>query len=259
MMGVLIIGYLKYAAQVITKVFFVVIFAVIVMAIGTWLFDADFDFGTADILSTEVATSYFQHMPFIGKLADGILQMINSVSKPFGDMGKLLCSEILFCCVYLLIIKIFDFAIWIGDGFCGFFMGMGEVLRILVNISVCIAAYGLAVPMADCMYNGIVSKVDVEIAYIIFAALVIAIPVLLMILRRNGVLGIVLKVIVEMLLDVVQLVMIYIMMTGIVMLNAAEAEYLSSGENAMITSMVFASALILSVMFIKQLLAKAKK
>lgn len=254
-----IVAYLKWAMNVIIKLFFVVIVALLIISIGTFTFSVDANAIFADVSVEQMVTSYFQHMPHIGMFAEGLLQLIGAAGIKVAAIESAIYAEILFCCIYMIIVRIFDATIQGLTRIFRRFMSMGKITTMLADAMVYIASYALAIGIADLLYDGIVRKIPANVACWIMAGCVILISVVLLVIQRKTILASFLNMIGGGFLDVLQLVLIYFaMMCMLIMDSATGTGYLNGSEQVMLTAFMFVALALLSISFIRRLLAEVK-
>jgi len=251
-----IVGYFKWAFNVVIKLFFVVIVALLIVSVGTFALGVDANAIFVDPFNENVITSGLQHrIPHIVMFAEGIMQLFKAAGTNVSIMETTIYDEILFCCIYMIIVRCFDTTIQGFTRIIRRFMSMGKITTMFADATVYIASYALAVGIAISLFDGIVKRIPANIACWIMAGSLLAISVILLMLRRKTILASFLDLVGGGLLDILQLVLIYFATMCIAILNSTNAVYLTGNEQLVLTVFAFVSLAVLALSFIKRLIS----
>lgn len=248
-----IVNYFKWAMNVVIKIFCITCIALVIMMFASMILDVDMDvFAVNDIYG--IASNFVQHFPHIGMAVDGLLKIVGAAGTPISQMSGTIYSEVLLCCIYMIIIRCFSGMIETLSRAFRRYMEMNKVVTVLADFTVYSGAYLIAFLMAQSIYAGVVRKFSADIACWVIGGLLIGAAVMFSIIGKKKWLEFFLRNIVGGVADVVQLVLIYAGTMCAAILTDANAVYLTNGESAALTACVFFACLFFAIIFTKRLL-----
>ena len=257
-MGYFIWGYLKWVMHVVFKVMVIVCAALLIMGVASLFLEVDLDFANTAMEPQQVIASFFQHIPRVGRLIDSVLQINERAGITGDELVNTIYEEVVFCCIYLLIVKVFEMAILAVDKICELFMTLGTINKFLVNAATYLSGYILAVMMAKEINYGILQVAPAKVVCWILVAAVFIIPILLNIFSKTGALTVFLNVALDIVMDVLQMVIICVMMMCLYTLFATETAVIGTGNAMALSAMAGALLLLLASIAVKELLHKVK-
>lgn len=188
-------------------------------------------------------------------IAEALLQAFEASSIAPLRIESAIYGEVLFCCIYLSIVRCFEETNKVLSKVFKRFMKVNRITRRLADTTVCLGSYVFAVGIADVLYSGITARIPVHIACWVSVGALLFILIVLWIIRWRSMLACFVDLIAGGVLDVFQLILIYSGIMCITILNTSDLS-LTNGEEVALTLLCFSTLLLWVVSFLRRMLAE---